>query len=159
MSIKPRIGCPRATVGIAIAFLSLSVGVAAAPAPINNREPNTPLVDDAPAALPQETIDQYARRLLEQRLADPAATGQPQQRGHTGKIGPAQFELIYIAGVGKDARALVRIDKRYAKLAGGGDALAEWTLSHIGGDYVDIYKDDEQARIYLFSSRLGTGGG
>jgi len=111
------------------------------------------VAERVPSALPSETIDQYALRLLEDRLAEPVDAEEPERRPNAGRVGPTQFELVYITGVGKQARALIRLDKKYAKLAGSGEALAGWTLSDIGADYVDIYKDQEQARVYLFSSR------
>lgn len=108
--------------------------------------------DQAPAVAPLETVDQYARRLLEERLAEPEKAEEPTRPVNAGEMGPAQFELIYITGMGKQARALIRLNKQYAKLAGSGEALAGWILADIGPDYVDIYKDEDQARIYLFSS-------
>ncbi len=114
--------------------------------------------EQTPAAVPLETVDQYALRLLEERLAESASSEEPKRPANAGQMGPAQFELIYITGTGKQARALIRLDRQYAKLASSGDALAGWVLSDIGPDYVDIYKDDEQARIYLFSrSQAGHG--
>lgn len=134
-----------------------AVAVPAAATPSPTGATNEAHVEQAPAAMPQETIDQYARRLLDERMAAPKED-EPQRRPNAGQMGPAQFELIYITGVGKAARAMIRLDKQYAKLAGSGEALAGWTLSDIGPDYVDIYKDEEQARIYLFSSRQSTRG-
>lgn len=106
----------------------------------------------ASVGAPLETVDQYARRLLEERLAEPVKAEEQARPVNAGEMGPAQFELIYITGVGSQARALIRLNKLYAKLAGSGEALAGWVLADIGPDYVDIYKDEEQARIYLFAS-------
>lgn len=138
--------------------------VLAATAAVNAKEPGPARAaagaPEAPlsAALPDETVEYYARRLLERRLAEPSEaqpTGPAVRPANPGHVGPAQFELIYISGVGNDARAMIRIDKRYAKLVGHGDALAGWRLSDIGADYVDIEKTDEQARVYLFSTPSG----
>ena len=108
-----------------------------------------------------ETIDRYAERILNQRLSKPepiAPVAEPQPAAdlprHIGTLGPANLDLIYIAGTAARSQAYVRIDKRYAKLMRVGEYVAGWRLRGIGVDYVDIVKDDEEARLYLFSSRF-----
>ena len=119
-----------------------------------------PVVVDAPAEA-GETLDRYAERLLEQRLRAPEdspTVEEPQPVNeaprHVGTLGPANLDLIYIAGTAARSQAYVRIDKRYAKLMRVGEYVAGWRLKGIGVDYVDIVKDAEQARLYLFSSRF-----
>lgn len=69
-------------------------------------------------------------------------------------MGPANLDLIYVAGTGARSQAYIRIDNKYAKRMGVGEFVAGWHLKAIGVDHVDIVKDDEQARLYLFSSRF-----
>lgn len=143
-----------AIASIALAATGAVSAKESTPALVATIPPDNPAL----AALPEETVERYARRLLERRLAEatePKTSGTAARRSNPGHVGPAQFELIYITGVGDEARAMVRIDKRYSKLVGNGDALAGWHLSDIGADYVDIEKTDEQARIYLFSNAPG----
>ena len=121
--------------------------------------PTAPPVAQLPAEY-GETLDRYAERVLQHRLHAPApdpvdaAQTSHDPAGQVGAMGPANLDLIYVAGTGARSQAYIRIDNKYAKRMGVGEFVAGWHLKAIGVDHVDIVKDDEQARLYLFSSRF-----
>lgn len=109
-----------------------------------------------------ETVERYAERLLKLRMhqqtqeadsqpvSTPAKTPQPKLE-NIGEVGPARFELVFIAGAKGQERAHLRIDGRYTKLVKVGEHFAGWCLVGIGSDFVDISKEGDATRLYLFS--------
>lgn len=116
-----------------------------------------------------ETVERYAERLLKLRMLKqtqdaapkivhvPAPVAQPKLE-NVGEVGPARFELVFIAGAKNQERAHLRIDGQYAKLVKVGEHIAGWHLVGIGSDFVDIAKEGETTRLYLFSQATPQGG-
>lgn len=109
-----------------------------------------------------ETVERYAERLLKLRMNEQArdaapkpssapVSASPPKLENIGEVGPARFELVFIAGAKGQERVHLRIDGQYAKLLKAGEHFAGWRVLDIGSDFVDISKDGETTRLYLFS--------
>ncbi|MBJ7263342.1 MAG: hypothetical protein JHC61_06200 [Burkholderiaceae bacterium] len=141
----------------ALAWVMLSSVVQAA----DSAPPAAPLEMTAPPesqaiAQPAETVDSYAKRLLQHRATQPSEDA-------VGTNAPAismqytspDMHVLFISSAGTRRSAYLVLDGTFGKTVSAHDSVGGWSVQTIGADYVDLDRKGEQRRLLLPARGLG----